>query len=81
MQYTAITRTVQKWAARAGLSGKHVTPHLLRHTLPTHLAFAGMDPRSIQEIMGHADERTTMVYIHLMKGRLKEQYDRYVPDF
>jgi integron integrase len=60
-----IQRAVKKVAAQAGIK-KHVTPNTLRHSFATHLLEGGQDIKTVQQLMGHADESTTMLYTKVM---------------
>ncbi|MDA3956115.1 tyrosine-type recombinase/integrase [Oceanispirochaeta sp.] len=53
---------------KAGLSGR-ITCHCLRHSLATHLLEAGVDVKSIKELLGHSNVQTTMVYLHVAQMR------------
>ncbi len=62
---SVIQRAIKKSAARSGIL-KRVTSHTLRHSFATHLLESGSDIRTVQELLGHADVSTTMVYTHVV---------------
>lgn len=61
---SSVQKAVKQAAQKAGIA-KHVTPHTFRHSFATHLLEAGYDICTIQELLGHKDVKTTMIYTHV----------------
>lgn len=63
-----------------GPNARSVHPHLLRHSIAVHLLRGGADIRHIQEFLGHAKLETTKIYLRLVPGRVKEEYEKAMPE-
>ena len=64
---------------RAGIVGKRISPHILRHTFAMNYLIKSNDPFSLQELLGHEDLTTVLNYIHMNDTILQEQKRKYSP--
>jgi integrase/recombinase XerC len=73
-----VERRLAAWAVRQGLD-RHVHPHMLRHSVASHVLQSSGDLRAVQEMLGHASIASTQVYTHLDFQALAKVYDAAHP--
>lgn len=73
----SIQRIIKKYSIVAGIVGKKITPHILRHSFATDLLRNGADIRSVQALLGHSSVTTTQIYTHVTDKQLKEVHKRF----
>jgi site-specific recombinase XerD len=74
-------RMLQRVLEKAGLDHEHITPHRLRHTFASHLIRNGVDVKTVQELLGHADLQTTARYLHSDTRAKREAVGRLAAAF
>lgn len=73
----SIEREIGKISEQSRLN-KDVYPHLLRHTMATHLLNAGADLGTVQAILGHEDASTTQIYAQLTNANIEHEYRKHM---
>lgn len=73
----SVQRIVKKYAIAAGIVGKKVSPHTMRHSYATDLLRNGADIRSVQALLGHSSVTTTQIYTHVTDKQLREVHEKF----
>ena len=73
----SIQRIIKKYSIKAGIVGKNVSPHSLRHSYATDLLRNGADIRSVQALLGHSSVTTTQIYTHVTDKQLREVHKKF----
>lgn len=72
-------RKLKDLAIKVGINQDKISPHIIRHSVATHLLKNGVDIRIIQQILGHTDISTTQIYTHLNNDEFKKTIKKYHP--
>ncbi len=68
-------KILKKYGKKIGI--ENLSPHMLRHSVATHLLNNGMDLKFVQELLGHENITTTQIYTHTAKTKIKKEYQRH----
>jgi len=71
-----VETSLERYSQKAGLPYR-VTPHVLRHTFATDLLNKGVDSKTVQEFLGHANLATTQMYLHVTNVKLKDVHKKF----
>jgi len=64
---------IKRYGEKAGIPPQKRHFHVLKHSIATHMLMAGLDPRFIQNWLGHASIESTLIYVHLVPQFVEEQ--------
>ena len=80
IQTRDLQRRIEGYGRRAGIK-ERVTPHMLRHSIATHMLDSDMDIRRIQAFLGHKSLASTQIYTGIRTKKQREEFERHHPDY
>lgn len=78
MKKSNVERMMRGIAQRAGLGGRGISPHVLRHTTATQAIQSGMPVEDIQQLLGHSSIATTMIYAEVSQDNVRSGHKKYI---